>query len=181
MRLVPCGPTRRPPATMRVRASGSAWTAGSGVRSCGPASCWPAGSLPRRRPGLPSVALADARRLPFTDGSADAVLLLGTLCHLVERIDRVTALREAARVLRPGGTVVAAAISRWASTADGLVCGHLADERFARLVADDVATRVRVPAAVRRTEREPALTPPPVGPPSPADAPGVDLLLSPAA
>ena len=92
--------------------------------------------------GLPSVALADARRLPFADGSADAVLLLGPLYHLVERTDRVTALREAARVLRPGGVVVAAAISRWASTADGFVRGHLADEEFARLVADDVATGV---------------------------------------
>ncbi len=92
--------------------------------------------------GLPSVALADARRLPSADGSADAVLLLGRLYHLVERTDRVTALQEAARVLRPGGVVVAAAISRWASTADECARGHLADGEFARLVAVDVATGV---------------------------------------
>ncbi len=92
--------------------------------------------------GLPSVVLGDARRLPFGDSSADAVLLLGPLYHLVRSADRVAALQEAARVLRPGGVVLAAAISRWASTADGFVRGFLADEGFARLVADDVATGV---------------------------------------
>ncbi len=92
--------------------------------------------------GLPSVALADARRPPFADGSADAVLLLGPLHHLVERTDQVTALREAARVLRPGGVVVAAAISRWASTADGIRAGYLRDPRFAEVVERDVRTGV---------------------------------------
>jgi SAM-dependent methyltransferase len=91
---------------------------------------------------LASVLLGDARSLPFRDGSADAVLLLGPLYHLVDRSDRLAALREARRVLRPGGVVVAAAISRFASTADGICAGFLRDPRFAEMVEQDVRTGV---------------------------------------
>ncbi|HEU5027795.1 MAG TPA: class I SAM-dependent methyltransferase [Spirillospora sp.] len=64
-----------------------------------------------RIPGV-TARLGDARDLPAPDASADAVLLLGPLYHLVERADRVRALREAARVVRPGGVVAAATIGR---------------------------------------------------------------------
>jgi len=65
-------------------------------------------------------AVADARDLDLADASADAVLLLGPLYHL-DRDNRVRALREAGRVVRPGGPVIGAAISRWAARLDGLV------------------------------------------------------------
>ena len=52
---------------------------------------------------LASIAVADARRLPLDDSSIDAVLLLGPLYHLPEQADRVAALMEARRVLRPAG------------------------------------------------------------------------------
>jgi hypothetical protein len=51
----------------------------------------------------------------------DAVLLLGPLYHLADRGDRVRALRECARIVRPGGPVFAAAISRWAARIDGIL------------------------------------------------------------
>jgi ubiquinone/menaquinone biosynthesis C-methylase UbiE len=54
----------------------------------------------------------DARTLPVTDNSYDVALLLGPLYHLLDREDRLRALREAARVVRPGGLVAAAAIGR---------------------------------------------------------------------
>lgn len=69
--------------------------------------------------------LGDARALDLPDASVDAVLLLGPLYHLGERTDRVAALREAARVVRPGGPVFAAAISRWAPRLHGLVAQRL--------------------------------------------------------
>jgi hypothetical protein len=57
--------------------------------------------------------------------TADAVLLLGPLLgplyHLVEREDRLAGLREIQRVLRPGGLVWGAAISRFASLCDSAV------------------------------------------------------------
>ena len=87
---------------------------------------------------LAGARIGDARRLPYGDASADAALLLGPLYHLTDRGDRVTALSEARRVLRPGGLVAAAAISRFASTFDGLARGFLADPRFERVVERDV-------------------------------------------
>ena len=66
------------------------------------------------------------------------MLLLGPLYHLTSRADRVAALGEARRVLRPGGVVVAAAISRFASTYDGLQRGFLDEPGFEAIVARDV-------------------------------------------
>ena len=102
------------------------------------------GEQARRASGRqPAAALAgatvgDARRLEHPDGVADAVLLLGPLYHLTERADRVTALAEARRVLRPGGVVAAAAISRYASTCDGLLRGYLDEPAFEAIVERDL-------------------------------------------
>lgn len=87
---------------------------------------------------LTSCRVGDARALPFDDATADLVLLLGPLYHLVEAADRHTALCEASRVLRPGGMLIAAAISRWASALDGLARNLLADARFASIVERDL-------------------------------------------
>jgi ubiquinone/menaquinone biosynthesis C-methylase UbiE len=69
---------------------------------------------------LASVAIGDARRLSLAAESVDAVLLLGPLYHLPERSDRLAALHEAQRVLRAHGVVLAAGISRYAATLDGM-------------------------------------------------------------
>jgi SAM-dependent methyltransferase len=91
---------------------------------------------------LRSAQVGDARALTKADASVDAVLLLGPLYHLIEPAHRRRALAEAWRVLRPGGIVIAAAIGRWASTADGLMLGFLGEEPFPEVVAADVATGV---------------------------------------
>src|SRR5262245_40081960 len=71
--------------------------------------------------GRITAELGDARDLRAAgDAAYDAALLLGPLYHLTERDERIAALREAARVVRPGGQVFAAAISRFASLFDGL-------------------------------------------------------------
>jgi len=85
-----------------------------------------------------SCSVGDARQLTSAANSADAVLLLGPLYHLVDRDDRLAALREAARVLRPGGVLIAAAISRWASTLDGLSRELLRDEEFVHIMERDL-------------------------------------------
>ena len=94
-------------------------------------------SAARPRP-IASCRVGDARALEFADGSADIVLLLGPLYHLTEAADRLRALREARRVLRPGGRLFAAGISRWASALDGLCRDLFQDPRFAAIVAQDV-------------------------------------------
>ena len=93
-----------------------------------------------RQPEAPLAAcrLGDARRLDEGDGSVDAVLLLGPLYHLTERRDRIDALREARRVLRPGGVLCAAAVGRYASLLSGVAENLLKDPEFAAIVARDL-------------------------------------------
>jgi ubiquinone/menaquinone biosynthesis C-methylase UbiE len=87
---------------------------------------------------LASIELGDARRLAFADASLDAVLLLGPLYHLTDRGQRIAALRDARRVVRPNGLVLAAAISRFASFLYGVFRGVLGDPAFARIVEGDL-------------------------------------------
>ena len=70
------------------------------------------------RLGTVDARVGDARDLPQDDDSVDVVLLFGPLYHLATRDERITALREARRVLRPGGLMLVAAISRLSSFTD---------------------------------------------------------------
>jgi SAM-dependent methyltransferase len=94
-----------------------------------------------RQPQAPlaSAETGDARLLSWPAGTADAVVLFGPLYHLTDRADRLRALREAHRVLRPSGALLAAAISRFASALDGLCRGFLKDPQFADIVRRDLA------------------------------------------
>jgi ubiquinone/menaquinone biosynthesis C-methylase UbiE len=84
--------------------------------------------------------VGDARQLPYASDSADFALLLGPLYHLAERADRISALREARRVVRPGGGVVVAAISRFASLFDAFFRGFGHDPSFLGIVQEDLST-----------------------------------------
>lgn len=87
---------------------------------------------------LASCRVGDARALDVPAETADVILLLGPLYHLTDPGDRARALEEAARVLKPGGRLFAAAISRWASALDGLARDLLHDPRFALIVQQDL-------------------------------------------
>jgi ubiquinone/menaquinone biosynthesis C-methylase UbiE len=89
---------------------------------------------------IASIHLGDARRLPAPDQSADAVLLFGPLYHLIDRDDRLAALAEARRILKPGAVLLCAAISRFASALDGLRANLLADPSFVDIVERDLLT-----------------------------------------
>lgn len=94
----------------------------------------------REQPSHPlaSAVVGDARQLPHADHSADAVLLLGPLYHLVEKDDRIACLREAYRVLRPGGLVWGAGISHFASLLDSLIHGFFDEPNFAPILERDL-------------------------------------------
>jgi len=89
---------------------------------------------------LASCNVGDARQLEFNDEIAEAVLLLGPLYHLVEVEDRNRCLSEAYRVLKRGGYLFAAGISRFASTIDGLASGYFLDPVFRRIMREDLET-----------------------------------------
>jgi len=114
------------------------WLAGLGYRAClldlVPAHvAEAAGSA-----AAASALLGNALALPFAAATADAVLLLGPIYHLTRREQRLQTLREAFRVLKPGGRVFAVAVSRFASLIDGLHFGFLTDPDFQQIVQDDL-------------------------------------------
>lgn len=92
------------------------------------------------QPGHPlaSITQGDARSLDHGSGAVDVVLLMGPLYHLTDRDQRLTALREAHRVLKTGGLVVAKAINRFASLLDGLTKGFIDDPDFVQILRRDL-------------------------------------------
>jgi len=68
-----------------------------------------------------TMEVGDARALAWPDACADGVLLHGPLYHLIDRQDRIAAIAEAGRILRPGGVLLAVGITSHASTLVGLV------------------------------------------------------------
>jgi SAM-dependent methyltransferase len=98
---------------------------------------------------LAACGVGDARGLAKPNSSADVVLLLGPLYHLIDEGDRRMALLEAARVLRPAGLLFAAGISRFASMLDGLTRELLGDPEFARIVQRDLGDGIHLNKTAR--------------------------------
>jgi ubiquinone/menaquinone biosynthesis C-methylase UbiE len=84
------------------------------------------------------VVLGDARQLKFSSSSSDVVLLMGPLYHLPRAADRRAALAEAHRVLKPGGVLIGAGVTRFTSMMDGSWEGYISDPRFVRIVRRDL-------------------------------------------
>lgn len=110
--------------------------------------------------GTVSFVAGDARRLPLTDASVDAIICECSLC-LFE--DKPGAVREMARVVRPGGCVVIADLTvrpgdlpaplRTAAARIACVADALSLEGYERLLADaglEVEAREAHPGAVAK-------------------------------
>ena len=102
-----------------------------------------AGEIPAT--GGSATTRGDATRLPFPDGSFDRIIAAEVLEHIP---DDVAAIRELARVLRPGGTM-AVTVPAWLAER---VCWALSDEYHAPFVegghvriykASDLRARLR--------------------------------------
>jgi ubiquinone/menaquinone biosynthesis C-methylase UbiE len=88
---------------------------------------------------ISSCTVGDARMLDFPTKSIDVVLLFGPLYHLTEKNERYQALNETFRVLKSGGILFAAAISRFASAVDGFVSGFMNDPVFTEIIRQDLS------------------------------------------
>lgn len=64
---------------------------------------------------LTAAEVADARSIDRPKESADAILLFGPLYHIVEPEERLLCLKECHRLLKPGGVLFTAAITRYAT------------------------------------------------------------------
>jgi len=85
-----------------------------------------------------TAAVGDARHLDEVDAAFDATLLFGPLYHLTDRAQRIAALAEAQRVLRPGGIAMVVAISRFALLLDGVRQGYFGDPEAAQVIEEAV-------------------------------------------
>ena len=60
--------------------------------------------------------------------------------HLVKKDERLKALQEAFRVLKPKGIFISAYISRFTSFIDGLRSGYIEDPEFRTIILKDLET-----------------------------------------
>ena len=60
---------------------------------------------------LEYAEVCDARSVPRPDKSADAVLFMGPLYHIIEHDERISALKECYRILKDGGLLFSAALT----------------------------------------------------------------------
>lgn len=86
------------------------------------------------------VMRGEARALEFSDGFADVAILHGPLYHLQVRAERVKAMQEALRVLKPGGVLLGFAINYPASTLTGLLNGMIHQPLFYRMCIEELTT-----------------------------------------
>jgi SAM-dependent methyltransferase len=110
------------------------------------------GMLAIARTRLPGrVVRGDATRLPVADGSVDAVVTLWLL-HLLDPEQVEGAIAEAARVLRPGGTLITTVDKNDAGYATGSDAARLlapVRSRFALPQRDAVGTIIKLGEANR--------------------------------
>ncbi|MBQ7845851.1 MAG: class I SAM-dependent methyltransferase [Clostridia bacterium] len=73
---------------------------------------------------LASATVCDARAIPRPEASADAVLLMGPLYSITEYGERILAIRESRRLLKPGGLLFSAALTPYSVLVSRLAVYH---------------------------------------------------------
>lgn len=93
-----------------------------------------------RAPRAPPVKiqLGNSRDLKSSTSTADAVLLMGPLYHLLDESDRREPLSEAHRVLKPRGVLIGVGVTQFTSMMDGSWEVYLSDPEFKRIVGGDL-------------------------------------------
>ncbi len=89
--------------------------------------------------------LGEARKLNFQDNFADVVILHGPLYHLQQKNERIDAIIEAKRVLKPSGIILGFAINYTASTIVGLLNGLIHDAGIFQMCKEELTTGLHNP------------------------------------
>jgi ubiquinone/menaquinone biosynthesis C-methylase UbiE len=86
--------------------------------------------------------LGESRHLDIPDESVDLVILAGPLYHLQKKEERLDSLKEARRVLKKDGIVLAVAITFAASTMVGLLNGFIHDPSFMEMCLRELTSGI---------------------------------------
>ena len=89
--------------------------------------------------------LGEAQKLELADNSADVVILHGPLYHLQSKADRIGAITEAKRVLKPKGVVLGFAINHTASTIAALLNGFIHAPEIFNMCMEELKTGIHTP------------------------------------
>ncbi len=92
-----------------------------------------------------SVHAGESRKLEFDNNFADLIILHGPLYHLQDQNDRKLTIREAKRVLKNNGFILAFAINYTASTLAGLINGLIHKGTFFEMCAKELTTGIHNP------------------------------------
>lgn len=98
------------------------------------------GELADEYPGvsLASALVCDARSIPLSDKSADAILLMGPLYSITEYDERILAIRECRRLLKDDGLLFSAALTPYSVLIPRIALYHI-DGTAKRRELDDPA------------------------------------------
>ena len=94
---------------------------------------------------LASYTCGDARKVPYQDNQFDLVLEMGALYHLQNRKDRIGCLFEANRILKNGGVAICEVVSRYANIFEGFQWNLIDDERFIKILDENLSTGLHNP------------------------------------
>ena len=94
------------------------------------------------------VHTADMRKIPFPDGSFDAVLSMNAIHNIYSAPGRAAAIAEVARVLKPGGVVLIVDIRHLREYAAALRAGGCTDVRNASSDFGTIVVRIITLGAV---------------------------------
>lgn len=93
------------------------------------------------------VILGEAQKLDLPDNFADVVIMHGPLYHLQQKPERIKAITEAKRVLKPGGIALGFAINHSASTIAALLNGFIHTPEIFEMCKEELIYGTHTPPA----------------------------------
>jgi SAM-dependent methyltransferase len=93
---------------------------------------------------LNSIEIGEARTLNRPNESTDIILFFGPLYHLIDKDNRLKALKKAYSLLKPGGLIFSAGISKYASLFDGFHRKFVLDKEFLDILDRDLQTGIHL-------------------------------------
>jgi 2-polyprenyl-3-methyl-5-hydroxy-6-metoxy-1,4-benzoquinol methylase len=87
---------------------------------------------------LSAIQIGNALSLDYGNNHFDIALNMGPLYHLQNQEDRILAIQESLRVVKPGGYVLISVISRFASLIDGFSFDFVDDPQFRKILDEDL-------------------------------------------